>query len=257
VDDEHTVNALEAAIADLGSLLVRLEKYRRGRAPDATALQHEAMVLGDRARRASRSGALDDAAAARLQAEAGQLVGRVREILAEVHDAPAYRAALEAHAVGDHATLARTLPTVFAGLEPVTAPLALFRPVAWRRRNRPRPAPDLVAEVASLVSGGLIGEGDDLAPGVDPALPAIVLETELPLDEPVVLRIAGPALGVRVHRLEATGEHLVHAARLRVPFTVLLARDLDPDALESTPLDYARWRAEIATALTAAGIGYE
>ena len=257
MDDERAVSELEAAIADTGSLLVRLQKYRRGAEVDGVALQRDAMALGDRARRLSRSGRLDAATTAELHAAVGRVVERARALLAGVQATADYRAAVAAHAAGDQAMLGRTLPAIFAGIATVEPPPALVHTLTWRRRNRPRPAAELVAEIAALRTDGLPGVGDDLAAGVDPMLPAVVLESEPAPDEPAVLRLATATLGVPVYQLEATGEHLVYAARLRAPFTVVLARTLDPEAVESTPLDYQRWRAGIADAMTAAGIAFD
>src|SRR2546428_788802 len=48
--DEAVVNELEAAIADIGGLLVRVRKYRRGQTGAGATLLDEALALGDRAR---------------------------------------------------------------------------------------------------------------------------------------------------------------------------------------------------------------
>src|SRR5882724_334842 len=71
--DDAVVGELEAAIADVGALLVRLRKYQRGQTGAGTTLLDAALALGDRARRLHRHEALDPAAARALLAEAEAL----------------------------------------------------------------------------------------------------------------------------------------------------------------------------------------
>ena len=256
MDDERLVTDLETAIADTGALLVQAQKYRRGTGPEGAGLLREALSLGDTARQLSRRHRLDAAAARDLLAAARALSGRVRAVCGAARIAPAYVEAVAAHSRGDRETLLRLLPEVFCGLEPVGTAPDLFVALTWRRRNRPRPAADIVAEVVRLRAEGIVAAGDDLSPGADPALPAVVLQDTVPADEPVVLRLAAGTLADSLLRLTETGDYLVHAPRLHTPFVVCLATALGPDAVESAPVDYARYRLEIAAALTAAGVAF-
>ena len=251
--DEHLLSDLEAAIADAGALLVRAQKYRRGAGPEGAILLRDVMAVGDAARRLHRREALDASTAAGLVADARGLVARIRELVGTVHADPPYRAAVAAHAAGDQLSLARALPEIFHGLVPVTAPHELFHPVPWRHRGRPRPAVDLAADVRKVLAEGVVAAGDDLSPGVDPALPAVVLQGERPCDEPVVLCLTGSALPAPLYRLQDTGEFLVYVPRLWVPTTVELAPRLDPGLLEEAAVDYPRYRDDLRAALTAAG----
>jgi hypothetical protein len=258
--DEGLVSELEGAIADTGALLVRVQKYRRGTEPEGAALAREALALGDAARRLHRQGALDAAAARRLLDEARALATRLHALLAAVRDAPEYRSAVTAHAAGDHATLARLLPAIFAGLEPVATPGDLFAPVAWLWRGRLRPVADVVAEVVAARIEGLAAEGDDLSPGADAQLPAVVLAADPPADDPVVLRLPAGSVAPPVHRLLDTGEHLVHVPRLRTPTVVLLAPHLELEEqlrVEITPAEWTDYRAKLAAALAAAAVPVE
>src|SRR5262249_17444912 len=143
---------------------------------------------------------------------------------------------------------------LFAGLEPVPAPPTLFHAVPWRRRGRPRAASMLAADVVGVLTEGLAAEGDDLSPGVDPGLPAVVLQEEPPAAEPAVLRLAGATLPLPVYHLEDTGEYLVYTGRLYAPATVMVAPALDAEGLEDAPVDYPHYRDELCAALKAAGI---
>jgi len=253
--DDATVGDLEAAIADVGLLLVRLEKYRAGTGPEALALRRRALDLGDQARRLHHRAGLDAAPAQVLLDDVRTLLGALHGALAAVRDTPAYRAAVAAHSAGEAAALVGLLPEIFDGLEPFVATDDLFHAVPWRRRGRPRPPAELAAEVARLRADGLAPDGDDLAPGVDPALPAVVLDQEAPDDEVVVLRIPRAAIPAAAFRRVEGGEVLVYCARLRAPVVVRLRAELDADALEEAGgLDYPPYRAAVRAALTSAGI---
>jgi hypothetical protein len=255
--DEALVSELETAIADSGALLVRAQKYRRGAGGEGQALVREALAVGDAARRLHRADALDDPAARRLLAGARAISGRLSALIAAARAAPEYRAAVRAYAAGDAATLVRLLPTIFAGLEPVPRAADLFAPLAWLRRGRPRPVPEVVAEVDAARTDGLVAEGDDLSPGADAELPAVVLRAEPPPEEPIVLRVPAAALPGSVLCLAESGDHLVHVPRLRAPVAVRLSPGLDPDEqlrVEMPPAEYARHRDALARALAAAGI---
>jgi hypothetical protein len=258
--NEALVSEFEVAIADAGALLVRAQKYRRGAGPAGTALMQQALALGDAARRLHREAALDDAAVRPLLDEARALAGRLCTLLAEVRGAPEYRAAVAAHGAGDTATLARALPAVFAGLEAVPAPGDLFVALPWLRRGRLRPVADVLADVLAVRREGLAAEGDDLSPGADADLPAVVLMAESPADEPIVLRLAAGSVPPPVHRLVETGEHLVHAPRLRVEPAVRLAAALhlgEQLRVEIAPADYTAYRADLDAALRREGISVE
>ncbi len=253
--DDATVEELEAAIADVGILLVRLEKYRAGAGAEALALRRRALDLGDRARRLHHLAALDAAAAQALLGDVRALLATLRATLASVwHSAP-YRAAVAAHAASDASALVKLLPGIFAGLEPYVPSGDLFYAVPWRRRGRPRPAQELAAEVATLRAEGLAPEGDDLAQGVDPAMPAVALDPKVPDDEIVVLRLPRTAIPDATFQRVQGGEVLVYCPRLRAPMAVRLREELDADALEDAGgLDYAPYRAAVWAALAAAGI---
>lgn len=253
--DEALITELETAVADVGGLLVRAQKYRRGAGLEGTALYREALALGDRARRLHRADVVERATTAALLAEARGLEARVRGFVAEVHADPAYRAAVAAHAAGDQATLARLLPDVFAGLEAVPFPAPLFHALAWRRRGRPRAPAELAADAARLAADGIPADDDALAPGVDPSLPAVGLRAEPPDDEPVALRIGGP-LGAPVHRLADTDDYLVYVPRLRAPVVAVVRTALAADDTEGVA-DWTAYRDALADALRAAGLAVE
>ena len=251
--DDGTTDALERAITEAGGLLVELEKFRAGSGDDLSALRPEVLALGDRARRLHREDLLADAARPLLE-EGNALVGRLRTALRALRESPTYRAATAAHAARDHAALARLLPELFEGLELVPEPPPLFHAVSWLRRNRPRPPADVAAEIARLRAEGIEAEGDALARGVDPELPAVPLLDERPTDDPVCLRFAPDALPPAVYRLADSGDHLVHVRLLSAPFEVLVADALDPEEVGEITFDPAPYRDALLRALRDAGI---
>lgn len=244
---------LETAIADAGALLVRAGRYTRGAGPDGRALLRDAQALGDTARRLHHQDALDAATTVRLRDDAAALSARVRAFLADIEASPPYRAAVAAYAGGDQGTLFRVIRDVFADVEPFDPPPALWAPIAWLRRGRPRAADDVVDEIRRCTAEGFAAEGDDLAPGADPRLPAVVLAAEPPLDEPVACRLDATALVVPLYRVGATGEVLAYTPRLTAPLAVQLT-DAPPDDQPRLEVDFAAWRTGVATALRAAGI---
>ena len=251
--DDGAADALERAVAETGGLLVELEKFRAGSRGDLATLRAEALGLGDRARRLHREHLLAGATGPLVQ-EGNALVERLRRSLRELRDSPAYRAATAAHGAGDHAVLAAVLPDLFEGLALVPAPPPLFHAVSWLRRNRPRPPADIAAEIARLQHQGIEAEGDALARGVDPALPAVPLLDERPAGDPVSLRFAPDALPPVVFRLVDSGDHLVHVPLLTARFEVLVAESLDPDEVGEITLDHARYRDDLLRALGDAGV---
>ena len=245
---------LEIALADAGLLLVELEKFRTPDAGRAASPRSAALGLGDRARRLHRAGALDERAAAPLLREARSLLDRLRAELSDLRAAPAYRAAVAAHRGGDHAALATLLPAVLDGLEPLTEPPAVFRPVPWLRRNRPRPPTDIAADVLRLRETGVAGEGDAAARGVDPALPAVAVFVAAPVSDPVSLRYDPGVLPPAVFRMRDTGELLIHVPVLRAPFAVQVASALDLDEVGEIAVDFAGYRASLQESLDRLGL---
>jgi hypothetical protein len=148
----------------------------------------------------------------------------------------------------------RLLPLVFADLVLVRTPSALYHPLVWRRRGRPRAVSDLVAEVLRARDEGLTPEGDDLSRGADTRLPAVVLlDTPLP-DEPLALRLDTARVGPEVLRLADTGEYLAHVSTFCAVAGVHVADELPADELEADPADYAGFRSELVAALGRAGV---
>jgi len=246
---DSVATELEVVVADTGLLLIELEKFRVAPTSRAASLRAEALGLGDRARRLHRSGTLDDQAAAPLVREGRAIVEELRRTLQDIRDAPAYRAAVDAHRAGDHAALATLLPGLLVGLEAVPTPPVLFHPVTWLRRNRPRPPADVAAEVARLRDTGLPAAGDATTWGSDAELPAVSLLEAPPAGDPIALRFEPAALPPAVFRLRETDEHLVHVPVLRAPFAAVLPSTLDPDELGEISVDHPRYRALLLDAL--------
>ena len=244
--DDDVVNALEHAIADLGTLLVQLDKFRAD--DDARRLRGACLAIGDRARRAHRHGTLDAALAAELAADAGAARTALDAWLDGVRSSVLYRDAAAAIARGAVDDVRAVLPALFDGVSVLSPVPALFHPVAWQRRGRPRPAAEIADELAGWSADGIPGDGDPASPGVDPALPGVLLHRAPPDGAPVHLAIAAGATPW-VLALDAIGDAVAPGIRRRLPFTVVLA---DPDDdLDAWTLDPAAFRRELAEALAA------
>ncbi len=250
--DDRLVAALEAQVAEAGERLVRLEKYRAGTTAESRALRARLLALGDRARRAHHQGTLGDDAAS-LLAEARALARAFDVALAAIEASAEHRAAVTAHAAGDLTTLAALLPRLFAGVEAVAHPPDLHHPAPWLRRGQPRPPDEVAAALAELAANGIPAAADDTAPGVDTTLPAVVLAPGPPEDA-VTLRFAAAALPAPLCRVVDSGEFLLHLARLRAPFTVVVRRRLDDADREAIPVDWPTYRGGLLAALAAHGL---
>ncbi|MCW5891576.1 MAG: hypothetical protein KIT14_13640 [bacterium] len=251
---EVLVPELETVVADLGRAVIELQKFRVRERDDALALVRATLELGDRARRAHHHRALDPDTAAALLADAQAHLAAIASLLAEVRSSPAYRTAVAAHAHGDHATLVRTLPALFADLAVVDPIPDLHLSVPWIRRARPRPPGELARAAATLARDGVAADADPLAPGMDPDLPAVALDLVPATDEPLVLRLEAAAVPPAVFRLEEAGTHLVHVPYLRVPALAVVPLTLDDEALGEFSVDWERWRAALVEALGAEGV---
>jgi len=250
--DDDVVSALEAAIADVGMLLVQMDKFRAGETGDARRLRAAVLTIGDRARRAHRHGALDGALARELDADVAAARASLVDWLARVRASGDYRRAVDALARGDRVTLRATLPALFAAVRAVDAPPVLFHSVDWQRRGRPRPAADVAREVARLAAEGLPAENDATTLGVDPELPGVVLLTAPPIGAPVHLVLRGDARPAWVLELES-GDAVAPGAALRTSFAVGLAEP-DTDELDEWTLEPAAYRDELAAAMRAQGL---
>lgn len=248
--DDDVVSALEASIADLGTLLVQMDKFRAAATDEARGLRGACLAIGDRARRAHRHATLDAALAGDLAADAAAARTALERWLADVRSSPPYRAAVAALAAADERGLRASLTALFAGVEAVEPPEALFHPVAWQRRGRPRPAPEIADDLVRVRADGIAGENDPAAVGVDPALPGVVLQAAPPPGAPLYLVVRGPARPSWVLALRASGEFVVPGARLRAAFAVGLAAD-DEEEVDAWTMDPVAYRDALRAACTA------
>jgi hypothetical protein len=247
--DDTVVTALEEAIAELGTLIVQMDKFRAAGADDARRLRAASLAIGDRARRAHRHAALDPGLARELHADATAARTALAGWLADVRASPAYAAAIEAVSRGD-ASVYDAWPAVFAGVAATAPPAILFHPVDWQRRGRPRPAAEIADDLAAWRDDGLPGEDDPLAPGVDPALPAVLFHAEAPAGAPLCVAVRGDARPPAVLRLASSGDVLVPGARARLAFAVSLAAP-DADELDAWTLDPVAFHRALVDALAA------
>jgi hypothetical protein len=243
---------LEATLVDLGTLMVRLEKYRLEAHPTAGPLRAAAIEAGAAARRLHRRGALEGPAANDILAGAIRTRDDLTRLLAAIHDGPDYRAAVAAHARADAAALGELWPRVFSGVQAAPPPGLAYHPIDWQRRGRPRAPAEIAASVSAQLRDGIDAIGDDLSPATDPRLPIVPLTVHWPDGAPLALRFAGTDLPPPVlHRLDV-GEVILPRVRLRTLALVELAHEsIDVDEWAG---DLAAFHAAVTPALEAAGI---
>ncbi|HWP64443.1 MAG TPA: hypothetical protein VNO26_00860 [Candidatus Limnocylindria bacterium] len=229
---------LEAALTSGGTLLVWAEKYRHEDPSALANLRRDLLAVGDRARRLSRHEALDEDAARELLDAATAINAGIRQLIERRKSDATYQRAVALHAAGDLAALATVLPEIFAGVRTGLPPVAAFWEPVWQRRGRPLTPAELVAELRTIATTGIPGTGDDLSPGTDAALPAVLLGAGRPPGAPLALRIDGALLPRPVLHL-ADGRLLVPGAALRLSFTVALAAADEPlDEWIADPASY-------------------
>jgi hypothetical protein len=247
--DEDAAVALEQAITDAATLLLRVDKYRRGREADVAGIRRAVADVGARARRAHRA-ATGGEAMAGLRDEARSLAVTLEEIVAEVLGSRPYREAVAAYGREDVATLRPLLFGIFTDLSDGPTSGGIFAPIDWSGRRGPRPPEDVVTAVDAVREEGFPASGDSLDPGVDPDLPAVTFGTGWPDGAPVALACRAERLGTP-SVLGPAGEVLVHQPRLRVEFEVVfqLARDRVDEWVE----DPARYRSALAPLLEGRG----
>jgi len=239
---------LEAAIADAALQVMRLEKYRFDEANDLALDRRLLSTLGRQARRAHRTA--DEPSVALVHAEVRALSNRLHTRLDRILRSPHYRAAVEAHARGDHATLQPLLLQLFDALAPAPASGEIFASIPWSSRRGPRPADDLVRDVEALREDGFKASGDPLDPGVDPELSAVAFRTAWPDGAPI-------AVACRLEDLPFPGllgpaeEVLVHQDPVKLPFTVVF--QLERDAVDEWVGDTLAYRGELEPRFVARG----
>jgi hypothetical protein len=250
---DDAVTALEEAIADLGTLLVQMDKFRAARATDARRLRGVSLAIGDRARRAHRHGQLDPALARELAGDADAARASLTVWLATVRASAPFQQAVAALERSDDRRLQEALLDVYDAVAIVEPPAALLHPVAWQRRGRPRSADEVVQDLVRLRDEGLPGDDDPGAPGIDPSLPGVILHATPPPGAPVYLTLRGLIQPQWVLALAMTGDFVIPGSRRILPFAVSLA-DPDADDLDGWNLDPIAYRQSLETALRANGL---
>lgn len=229
---------LEAALTSAGTLLVWAEKYRHDDPAALPDLRRRLLEAGDSARRLSRAGRLDDEAARSVLADVAATADGLRARITGVRTSIPYLSAVVAR-TEDRGLLLKLLPAVFADLSLGRSDAAYFVP-PWQRRGRPLPAEQVAADLAALRAAGIAATGDDLAPGVDPELPGVVLAASMPAGVPIAARYDGDRLPVPSFRL-GDDQILLPVDRFVLPFEVALAPAGEPlDEWVADPEGYLR-----------------
>jgi hypothetical protein len=258
--DDDVVSALEAAIADLGTLLVQMDKFRAGAAADARDLR-AACHANRRPRPAARTStaALDVAWRRSCSGDRGRRTGSRSRALARGRPQrlPAHTRGVAALAAGDVAGAAQPhVPALFAGVEDVTPPPVLFHPVAGsvaarplaRRRQSP---PTSMASGAPRGSRATTTSRRRRRSGGCPA--SLVGGTAARRARSTSASASAGAARGRSGSSRSRATVVGAGARLVTPFAVGLASPDDED-LDEWTLDPAAYRDALAAAITARGL---
>jgi hypothetical protein len=221
------VGELEAAITAAGTLLVWAEKYRHADPNALPSSRRRLLELADRARRLARTGALGGTTASDVLRDVHEANQGLRGGIDAVRSSATYRGAVDAYASGNAVVLLDLLPRIFADLRAAPPPAAAFWTPTWQHRGRPLPVERVVEDLVGIREDGIRAFGDDLVPGVDPALPAILMSIDPHSGVPLAIRYDGAVLPTPC--LYLGDDQLVFPVeRLRLPFTVVLAAPGEP-----------------------------
>jgi hypothetical protein len=256
---EHLI-ALEAAVAELGTLYTVARGFTALQAAAEGELLPQVSALGSRLRALVRDARLSqteiDAAARDVLA----LRSQWRAALEELRTSSLYQHTLRAHADDRQADLARLVPGVFAGLRCVQPASALYFPVSpasGRRRPNASPfldAPECASRLASLVADGL---QPDLSGSEwwDTDLPWLLCaDTIAALETPLALRLQPGEVRVAVFAAADDPTYRVFTPRLRAAFEVVAATEATDEWWEAYEESYGSFRHSLAGELAAHGV---
>jgi hypothetical protein len=260
--DDQTLeawNELERCVSEVGVLAAEAECYRTFQEGDGPTLLKEMLSLTGEARDLGRQDDRDAAAVRRMTDQFATLAARHQSLLHAVRTGREYHDAVAAYRSEDAEALRRSIPAVFADVEPAPhVGTYYYYPVSVSgRRGRVADPAALASRLAALSSEGSPAAEPGEAPGTDAAFRAVVLqECWDDLDTPVALRISATRLTVPAFRFAPTEQILVYASHLTAPATVALARSADPTRWPDPRIDHARFLDALGRALDARGCAY-
>jgi hypothetical protein len=252
--------ALEAAVADIGSLYVVARGYAALRERAETELLPQVAALSSRLRRLVRQARLGDD---ELDAAAREIVAvgfTWRAALEELRTSAIYRRALAAFAADRQDDLSDLLPRVFAGLHSEAPPPHLcfpFSPSSRRRRPGHSPFVDPI-ECADTLTALLRDGIEPAAEGTewwDRDLPSIdCTDASAALETPIWLQAKGSDLSVAVFRVESSPSLRLFTARLRAPMQAGLAQEASDEWWQAYEESYSTYRQVLRKELLARGV---
>jgi hypothetical protein len=248
--------AVEARIAEIGSLAGEGDRYRLVRSGGGPALLDESLALAREARRLYRRRPDDARAIASVAERLGVVAARYGTLIERARTTADYLAAVAAWHAGDAPALARLIPAVFADVAVTAVGGPLHHPVAiMGRENRPIDPATVAAHVSALAEEGLTPAEPGSGTASDAGLRAVLLYTSwATLDTPLALRLPPGRVGLPLFRVGAADEILVYTARVAGDLEVVLAAVApDQDRWPEVGVDYAAYRDALAIALAAAG----
>lgn len=254
VGAEHLI-AFEAALAELSGLYLVAKDFRPLRARAETELLAATSELGARLRRCVRQGNLDERAVDAAARDIAALRQEWRQALEALRASDLYQSCLSAYGTQDHARLIALIPLLFAECDHAPAPPPLYYPLSPSSgRRRPGSSPFLTpaacaTRIAQLRDDGIAAESSGTEWWETELVPLTLARDPAAFDTPLALRFVPGQMHASVFRMGGGEVFRVYAARLRVPFHVVLQDEVDDEWWQAFAGTYATWRTALADEL--------
>jgi hypothetical protein len=251
--------ALEAAVAELGSLYTVARSFTALRQRAETVLLPRVASLGAQLRHRVRHLRLSDDELDIAAREIVALGSEWRCELERVHASPVYQQALQAFAQERQDELRELLPRIFADMHVVSPAPSLYFPISPSSgRQRAGSSHFLSAEQCAdklshtLAAGLTPDEGG--AEWWERELPFIgCADTAAALESPIALRLAAADVHVAVFAGVDGPTYRIFTARLRASMSIVLAAEANDEWWEAYEESYRDFRGALQRELGARG----
>ncbi len=251
--------ALEAAIADLGTLYAAARGFTALHSRAEAELLPRLLSLGSQLRGLVRSERLSATEIERAAHDIRSVRSAWQLELEQLRASPVYQQALAAFSAGRQDELGQLLPQVFAGLSALRPAPDLYFPVSPSSgRRRPGFSPFLSAaecadKILRTLSDGIDADQGD-GEWWETDCPVIVCAASpAAIESPIALRMSAADVQVAVFAVADDPELRIFTPQLRAPMSVTLASEASDEWWEAYADSYGTFRDALERELAARG----